>query len=178
MDEAGSWDNLHVRFEVKRINHQEAYSMDDACTNWEEEFSSRIRRAEISIHHHIGERPGLCKIRSRAAHCARASALAVDMDLPIHPTCDPRRDLMIWSRATAIAGSAVVTLASCRIRIVRGHREPRPETAGRWRLALVGCGRNDEGSSVAAFQLSSCHRKHNLPDQLRVRPSSDRSGIA
>jgi hypothetical protein len=31
---------------------------------------------------------------------------------------------MTWSRATAIAGSAVVTLASCRIRIVRGHREP------------------------------------------------------
>ena len=27
------------------------------------------------------------------------------------------------ARATAIAGSAVVTLASCRIRIVRGHRE-------------------------------------------------------
>jgi hypothetical protein len=26
-------------------------------------------------------------------------------------------------RATAIAGPAVVTLASCRIRIVRGHRE-------------------------------------------------------
>jgi hypothetical protein len=22
MDEAGSWDNLHERFEVKRINHQ------------------------------------------------------------------------------------------------------------------------------------------------------------
>jgi len=41
----------------------------------------------------LGERPGLCKIRSRAAHCARASALAVDMDLPIHPTGDPRRDL-------------------------------------------------------------------------------------
>jgi hypothetical protein len=30
---------------------------------------------------------------------------------------------MTWSRATAIAGSAVVTLACCRIRIVRGHRE-------------------------------------------------------
>jgi hypothetical protein len=29
-----------------------------------------------------------------------------------------------WSRAIAIAGSAVVTLASCRIRIVRGRREP------------------------------------------------------
>ena len=54
----------------------------------------------------------------------------------------------------------------------------RPGTAGRWRLALVGCGRHDEGSSVAAFQLSPCHRKHNLPDQLRVRPSSDRNEIA
>jgi hypothetical protein len=41
----------------------------------------------------FGERPGLCKIRSRAAHCTRASALAVDMGLPIHPTGDPRRDL-------------------------------------------------------------------------------------
>src|ERR1700737_1822961 len=27
----------------------------------------------------------------------------------------------------------------------------RPGTAGRWRLALVGCGQHDEGSSVAAF---------------------------
>jgi hypothetical protein len=36
-DEAGSWDNLHERFEVKRINHQEAYSLDGACTNWPEE---------------------------------------------------------------------------------------------------------------------------------------------
>jgi hypothetical protein len=72
----------------------------------------------------------------------------------------------------------VVTLASCRIRIVRGAIVNRPETAGRWRLTLVGCGRQDEGSSVAAIQLSPCQRKHNLPDQLRVRPSSDRSGIA
>jgi hypothetical protein len=93
MDEAGSRDYLHVWFEVKRINQKEAYSMDDACINWEEEFFSRMRRAEIGIHHHIGERPDLCKIRGRAAYCARASALAVDMDLPIHPTCDPRRDL-------------------------------------------------------------------------------------
>jgi hypothetical protein len=53
MDEVGSWDNLNERFEVKRINHQEAYSMDDACANWAEEFFSRMRRAEIVIHHHI-----------------------------------------------------------------------------------------------------------------------------
>jgi hypothetical protein len=52
-DEAGSWDNLHERFEVKRINHQEAYSFDGACTNWAEEYFSRLRRAEVGIHHHI-----------------------------------------------------------------------------------------------------------------------------
>jgi transposase-like protein len=52
-DEAGSWDNLHERFEVKRINHQEAYSLDGACTNMAEEYFSRLRRAEIGIHHHI-----------------------------------------------------------------------------------------------------------------------------
>ena len=45
-DEAGSWDELHKRFEVKRINHQEAYSVDGACTNWAELFFSRMRRAE------------------------------------------------------------------------------------------------------------------------------------
>jgi hypothetical protein len=52
-DEAGSWDSLHDRFEVKRINHEEAYSLDGACTNWAEEFFSRMRRAEIGHHHHI-----------------------------------------------------------------------------------------------------------------------------
>jgi ISXO2-like transposase domain len=52
--EAASWDNLHARFEIKRINHQEAYSLDGACTNMAEEYFSRLRRAEIGIHHHIG----------------------------------------------------------------------------------------------------------------------------
>jgi len=52
-DEAAFWDNLHERFEVKRINHQEAYSLDGACTNLAEEYFSRLRRAEIGIHHHI-----------------------------------------------------------------------------------------------------------------------------
>ena len=32
--------------------------------------------------------------------------------------------------------------------------------------------------SLSTLQLSPCHRKHNLPDQLRVHPSSDRNGIA
>jgi len=52
-DEAGSWDALHERFEMKRINHLEAYSADGACTNQAELFFSRMRRAEIGIHHHV-----------------------------------------------------------------------------------------------------------------------------
>ena len=52
-DEASSWDALHSRFEMKRINHEQAYSADGACTNWAEEFFSRMRRAEIGHHHHI-----------------------------------------------------------------------------------------------------------------------------
>ena len=52
-DEAGSWNELHSRFEMKRINHEQAYSTDGACTNMAEEYFSRLRRAEIGHHHHI-----------------------------------------------------------------------------------------------------------------------------
>jgi transposase-like protein len=52
-DEASHWDALEARFLTKRINHSEAYSTTDACTNMAESFFSRIRRAEIGIHHHI-----------------------------------------------------------------------------------------------------------------------------
>ncbi len=52
-DEAASWNALHERFEVRRINHEEAYSLDEACTNWAESFFSRMRRAEIGHHHHV-----------------------------------------------------------------------------------------------------------------------------
>jgi hypothetical protein len=52
-DESSSWDALHAQYEMKRINHEEAYSMDGACTNWAEEFFSRMRRAELGHHHHI-----------------------------------------------------------------------------------------------------------------------------
>ncbi len=52
-DEARHWDQLSARFPIKRINHQEAYSLDGACTNGAESFFSRIRRSEKGIHHHI-----------------------------------------------------------------------------------------------------------------------------
>lgn len=52
-DEAGSWNDLHSKYEMCRINHQEAYSLDGACTNWAESYFSRLRRAELGHHHHI-----------------------------------------------------------------------------------------------------------------------------
>src|SRR5580698_476025 len=52
-DEANSWNDLHSRFEMKRINHEQAYSAEGACTNMAEEYFSRLRRAEVGHHHHI-----------------------------------------------------------------------------------------------------------------------------
>jgi hypothetical protein len=52
-DEAGSWDNLHERFEVERIDHQEAYALDGACTYRAKELFRSLRRAEIGIYHHL-----------------------------------------------------------------------------------------------------------------------------
>jgi len=46
-------DALHARFLTKRINHSESYSDGEACTNQAESFFSRLRRAEIGIHHHV-----------------------------------------------------------------------------------------------------------------------------
>jgi transposase-like protein len=52
-DEASCWDALEAKFLTKRINHSEAYSTPEGCTNMAESFFSRLRRAEIGTHHHI-----------------------------------------------------------------------------------------------------------------------------
>ncbi|AMJ63833.1 IS1595 family transposase [Bosea sp. PAMC 26642] len=52
-DEALHWDELHTFYLTKRINHSEAYSDGQSCTNMAESFFSRLRRAEIGTHHHI-----------------------------------------------------------------------------------------------------------------------------
>ena len=39
-DEAGSWDGLHERFEVKRINHQEAYAWTALAPIWPRNISA------------------------------------------------------------------------------------------------------------------------------------------
>ncbi len=45
--------NFMLNMKMKRINHEEAYSLAGACTNWAEEFFSRMRRAEIGHYHKI-----------------------------------------------------------------------------------------------------------------------------
>jgi len=55
-DEAGGWDSLHAFYEMHRVNHSVAYSMDGACTNQAESYFSRLRRAEIGTHHRLGGR--------------------------------------------------------------------------------------------------------------------------
>jgi transposase-like protein len=53
-DEAASWNELHGRFGVSRIDHSKLYSDGSGVyTNGAEEFFSRMRRAEIGHHHHI-----------------------------------------------------------------------------------------------------------------------------
>jgi len=55
-DEAAAWNALHARYELRRINHQEAYSLKDEAqthTNNVEGFFSRMRRGEIGHHHHV-----------------------------------------------------------------------------------------------------------------------------
>lgn len=52
-DEASHWDALGARYDTKRINHSQVYSDGQSCTNQAESFFSRLRRAEMGIHHHV-----------------------------------------------------------------------------------------------------------------------------
>ncbi len=52
-DESSAWSDLQANFTLRQINHQQAYSLAGACTNWAESFFSRIRRGEIGHHHHL-----------------------------------------------------------------------------------------------------------------------------
>ena len=55
-DEASSWDRLHASYDMRRINHSVAYSLDGACTNQAESFFSRLHRTKINTHHHLSGR--------------------------------------------------------------------------------------------------------------------------
>ncbi len=53
-DEAASWNDLQARFAMQRIDHQAAYSDRGIYSNGAEANFSRLRRAEIGHHHHVG----------------------------------------------------------------------------------------------------------------------------
>jgi len=69
---------------MKRINHQEAYSLHGACTNQAEEYLSRLRRAEIGIHRHIAgayllryaQESSWCEDNRRVSHGDQVSRIA------------------------------------------------------------------------------------------------------
>ena len=52
-DEGTGWDALHAGWDTRRVNHSVAFMDDGVCTNQAESYFSRLRRAEIGIHHHI-----------------------------------------------------------------------------------------------------------------------------
>jgi transposase-like protein len=55
-DESRAWDVLHAHYDMHRVNHSVTYSQDGANTNQAESYFSRLRRAEMGQHHHIGGR--------------------------------------------------------------------------------------------------------------------------
>ena len=65
-DESPAWNTLHASFAMRRINHQEGYSIDGACTNGAESYFSRLRRGELGHHHHIAG-PYLVRYAQEAA---------------------------------------------------------------------------------------------------------------
>jgi transposase-like protein len=65
-DESAAWNPLHASFAMRRINHQDGYSIDGACTNGAESYFSRLRRGEIGHHHHIAG-PYLVRYAQEAA---------------------------------------------------------------------------------------------------------------
>jgi transposase-like protein len=52
-DEASHWDHLHDGWQVGRINHNEAYSTLESCTNQVESYFSRLRRMIRGQHHYV-----------------------------------------------------------------------------------------------------------------------------
>jgi transposase-like protein len=102
-DEAGGWNDLHARYQMVRINHQEAYSADGACTNVAESFFSRLRRAEIGHHHHVAG-PYLVRFAQEAAWREDNRRLANGEQIRAVATlamkCRPSREFCgYWERA-------------------------------------------------------------------------------
>ncbi len=104
-DESPAWNKLHARFPMRRINHQEGYSIDGACTNGAESYISRLRRSELGHHHHIAG-PYLLRYAQEAAWREDARRLSngeqVDDVVRWAMRCRPSVDFCgYWQRARA-----------------------------------------------------------------------------
>src|SRR5712672_4351325 len=106
-DEAGSWNDLHARYELHRINHQEAYSLPEQqiYTNNAESFFRRMRRAEIGHHHHV-DGPYLIRFAQEAAwredHRRDPNGSQVDRIVALAMRNKPSVDFCgYWQRAQA-----------------------------------------------------------------------------
>ena len=105
-DEAGSWNELHARFTLHRINHQEAYSLPGGVyTNNAESFFSRMRRGEIGHHHHVAG-PYLARFAQEAAwredHRREPNGSQVDRIVALAMRNRPSVDFCgYWQRARA-----------------------------------------------------------------------------
>jgi len=55
-DEASSWNNLYSHYQMSRIDHGQAYSLDGISSNQAESFFSRQQRGETGHFHHISGR--------------------------------------------------------------------------------------------------------------------------
>lgn len=108
-DEAGSWNELHSRYTLHRINHQEAYSLGGVAqvhTNNAEGFFSRMRRAEIGHHHHVAG-PYLLRFAQEAAwredHRRDPNGSQVDRIVVLAMTNKPSIDFCgYWQRGRAV----------------------------------------------------------------------------
>lgn len=107
-DEAGSWNELHARYTLHRINHQEAYSLggaDEINTNSAESFFSRMRRGEIGHHHHVAG-PYLLRFAQEAAwredHRREANGSQVNLIVALAMASKPSIDFCgYWQRGRA-----------------------------------------------------------------------------
>jgi transposase-like protein len=104
-DESPAWNVLHAGFAMKRINHQDGYSIDGACTNGAESYFSRLRRGELGHHHHIAG-PYLVRYAQEAAwredlrRVSNGDQVYSVVGLAMH--CKPSVDFCgYWQRARA-----------------------------------------------------------------------------
>jgi transposase-like protein len=103
-DEANSWNDLHGRFQVERINHEQAYSLPGGIyTNGAESYFSRVRRGEIGHYHHISG-PYLVRYAQESAwredHRRVDNGRQVQMIAGLAMRCGPSVDWSgYWQRA-------------------------------------------------------------------------------